>query len=133
MTGVHIGCSCGGSLTILNRTHVAVRIDEAVYSLDAVLRAAYKLSDRCHVLLGTQAGDITAFVMGRAADDDVTAHIGSFLSELLDQQMRVQLEAQFGPLRTIIAAQAFAQGNLLDPRREHDDYDRDPRGIGGVR
>jgi His-Xaa-Ser system protein HxsD len=133
MTGLHVGCSCGESLTVLNRAHVAVRIDRAIYSLEAVLRAAYKLSDRCHILLDSDDGDITAFVMGHTGDDDVTSHVGSLVNELLDQQLRVQLEAQFGPLRTVIAAQAFAQGNLLDPGRDDEDYDRDPRGIGGVR
>jgi His-Xaa-Ser system protein HxsD len=133
MTGVHGGCSCGGSLTVLDSAHVAVRIDQAIYSLEAILRAAYKLSDRCHILLDSHDGNVTAFIMGQTAEDAVAAHVGSFVNELLDQQLRVQLEAQFGPLRTIIAAQAFAQGNLLDPRRENDDYDRDPRGIGGVR
>ena len=39
--------------------------------------------------------------------------IGEFFNELLDQQIRFSLDAEFAPLRTLIVAQAFSEGNLL--------------------
>jgi hypothetical protein len=54
--------------------------------------------------------------------------VGEFCNELTDQQLRVVLEKEFGELRTLIVAQAFSEGNLLDPDRETADDKADPRG-----
>ena len=45
------------------------------------------------------------------------------------QQLRVRLETQFGHLRTLMVAQAFSEGNLLDPSQTDGDPQTDPRGI----
>ena len=52
------------------------------------------------------------------------------MNELVDQQLRVQLDAEFRDVRTLIVAQAFAEGNLLDPNDERIDYRTDPREAG---
>lgn len=57
-------------------------------------------------------------------EDDVTA----FVNELTDQQLRTVLEAEFGALRTLVVAQAFSEGNLLDPDRDTADDETDNRG-----
>jgi His-Xaa-Ser system protein HxsD len=128
-----IGCSCGGHLTILDRAHVAVKTDRELFSRDVLLRAAYKFTDRCYILFASEGGSVTTFLIGKRADADITDVAGAYCNELIDQQLRVQLDQQFAPVRTLIAAQAFAEGNLLDPDCDDADYQRDPRGIGEPR
>jgi His-Xaa-Ser system protein HxsD len=63
---------------------------------------------------------------GTAVDSVLTA----FTNELGDQQLRNLLENEFGQLRTLIVAQAFSEGNLLNPGRETADDKADVRGTG---
>ena len=110
--------------------HVALELDAEIYSVDAVLRAAYKFSDRAMWLLDRNAGRLVVFVVGKRRDAEVEPVLTDFVNELLDQQLRVRLEQQFGTVRDLIVAEAFSEGNLLDPDRDHGDYKTDPRGAG---
>ena len=114
--------------------HHAVPIDLSVYSAQAVIRAAYKLTDRAFVYLrrDDDAPDskLWVFLFGRSATADVKPFVLELMNELVDQQLRVQLDAEFRDVRTLIVAQAFAEGNLLDPNDERIDYRTDPREAG---
>ena len=117
----------------LNEGHVAVPVDLSVYSLDAALRAAYKLTDRCVVFLqrnpqNTQ--ELVVFLAGRSSNADLSSIALELRNELLDQQLRCRLEAQFSDVRTLIVAQAFSEGNLIDAQVEDGDYLNDPLGAG---
>jgi len=117
----------------LDAAHLAIPIDLTVYSLDATVRAAYKLTDRCFVFLQRQPDldtAATAYLVGRASSSDLQPLALEFLNELLDQQLRCQLEAQFSDVRTLIVAQAFSEGNLIDAEADAGDYLGDPLGAG---
>ncbi len=105
---------------MLDRAHVAVPIDLTLFSIDAAMRAAYKLTDRCIVLLERDS----------SSSADLTATALEFKNELLDQQLRCRLEEQFKDVRTLIVAQAFSEGNLIDPDADAGDYDTDSLGAG---
>lgn len=114
---------------VTDRT-ASLSLSRSVYSLKAVLAAAYKFSDRFAVLVDTDGDERwTVFLIGPdgvSVDSILTA----FTTELGDQQLRCLLESEFGPLRTLIVAQAFSEGNLLDPGRETEDDKADVRGTG---
>ena len=119
----------------LHDNMIALEIDRSIYSVDAVLRTAYKFTDRCHLFLqthDTRADRWLVVIRPKAGliGDDVA---GEFSNELIDQRLRERLEQQFGDVRTLIVAQAFAEGNLLDPTRDDADYKADPKGIGRLR
>lgn len=118
-------CTCGALTATFDRSHMALRIDLTVYSMASVLRAAYKLSDRCYALLTRDADTITAFLVGKSADADVSECLGDLSNELVDQQLREHLEQRFMPLRTLITAHAFAEGDLLTPGRDDADCNSD--------
>jgi His-Xaa-Ser system protein HxsD len=115
----------------VDRAHVAVPVDLTVYAVPAVLRAAYKLTDRVFVYLqrDTSLPDrLWAVFFGRERTADVEPFVLEFMNEVADQQLRVQLEAQFHDVRTLIVAQAFAEGNLLTADDDDGDYRTDPAG-----
>jgi His-Xaa-Ser system protein HxsD len=107
----------------------ALSISRAVYSRRSVLAAAYKFSDRCAILVDEDGGDRWAVYLIAPPEGDVKRHLTLFVSELVDQALRDTLELEFGDLRTLIVAQAFSEGNLLDPTRDTADDSRDPNGI----
>ncbi|MFA5907921.1 MAG: His-Xaa-Ser system protein HxsD [Vicinamibacterales bacterium] len=115
------------ALAIGRRTS-CLSLATSVYSLRSVLAAAYKLSSRFAVFVDSDGeGRLAAFLISSdeaRVSDDLTA----FVKELADQQLRAVLEAEFGALRTLVVAQAFSEGNLLDPDRETADDETDNRG-----
>jgi His-Xaa-Ser system protein HxsD len=115
---------------------VSIDVDTQLYSVSATMRAAYKFSGRFHVALQQSADPalsrLTVTLRSKSPSqtlDEETLR-GDFLNELLDQRLRETLEAEFGSLRELIVAQAFADTNLLDPTRESADYVADPLNIG---
>jgi His-Xaa-Ser system protein HxsD len=109
----------------------ALEIDTSIYHQSAVLRACYKLTDRCYFFLARRGeASLVVTLLSKSAEGDLSALIGELCNELLDQQLRHELAIEAGPVRELIVAQAFAEGNLLDPQRDEGDYVRDPLGIG---
>lgn len=113
---------------------VALIVDLTIYAMPAVLRASYRFSERCFFFLRREApGTVTVHVQNRSPGETVDRWIGDFANELLDQQLREHLAQEAGPLRELIAAQAFAEGNLLDEDRDEGDYGADPANIARTR
>jgi His-Xaa-Ser system protein HxsD len=117
----------------LDQAHIAVPVDLSVYSLDAALRAAYKFTDRCFILIGRNPDnpiELLLFLAGRTKSSDLSSVALDLQNELIDQQLRCRLEAQFNDVRTLIVAQAFSEGNLIDPHTDDGDYLSDPLDAG---
>jgi His-Xaa-Ser system protein HxsD len=117
----------------LDAGHIAVPVDLTIYSVDAAMRASYKLTDRCFVFIERTAGRDTeaiVYIVGRSASSDLSALALEFRNELLDQQLRCRLEEQFRDVRTLIVAQAFSEGNLVDADADEGDYRGDSLGAG---
>ena len=100
------------------------------------MRASYKFTGQYHVALrrpeDVSDPKVTVTLTPKSSGDGIDERqlTGDFLNELLDQALRGRLEAEFGPVRELIVAQAFSDANLLDPSREEGDYLEDPLGIG---
>jgi len=95
-------------------------VDTRIFSVECVLKAAYKFTGTCHVWVERDVAAISSerclvFLRAKHAGLDLATIAGEFSNELIDQRLRQRLEAQFGDLRTVIAAQAFSEGNLLNP------------------
>jgi His-Xaa-Ser system protein HxsD len=115
---------------------VALRVDESIYPRAAIARAAFRFSDRASCLLSYDdelTGVIWATFFAKDETLDLPAMAREFADELLDQQLRLQLETKFSDLRLLITAQAFSEGNLLNPDDDTTDFRLDPRNIGRPR
>ena len=97
---------------------IRLQFDMRIYSVDAILRTAYKFTDAYYVWLEREAHSTESclvFIRAKRATASMESVSGEFSNELIDQRLRERLEQQFGQLRTLITAQAFSEGNLLDP------------------
>ena len=99
----------------------ALSVSRDVYPAKAVLAAAYKLSDRCVIWIDADGEKRWSVFLLATDSADVHDLLESLMRELVDQALRARLEEEFGPVRTLIVAQAFAEGNLLDPETDHDE------------
>ena len=90
-----------------------LELDAAVYSLEAVQKAAYRFIDRLTVLISQDQGTVVCevdLVKGiQTPMDDVLAN---FKRELLDQQLRLQIKQETEPARNLILAYAFSRTGL---------------------
>ena len=105
-------------------------IDTTLYSREALFRACYQYTDRCYLFLmpGETPTTIQVLFSSKSPSTDLAAVAGDFFNLLLDHELRVQLAHETAEVRTLLVAQAFAEGNLLDPNQEGSLHD-DPRGI----
>ncbi|HSS77989.1 MAG TPA: His-Xaa-Ser system protein HxsD [Thermoanaerobaculia bacterium] len=119
----------------LGQTQAALELDLSIYAERAISRAAYKFTDRCYLFLARseQPGWMKVTFGAKEEKQSLLPLLGEFCNELLDQQIREDLGNEAGPIRDLIVAQAFAEGNLLDPQRDEGSYQDDPLGIGALR
>lgn len=97
-----------------------VRVDRAVYPLDAVYGAVYELLDRAYVLLASAGKNgVTVELRARAgATADLEALAGELANKLIDHALRVSLARKHGALRDAIVARALAGAGGAAPAPE---------------
>ena len=88
-----------------------VTLSKAIYEKEAVFAAAYALSGLCgNRVEPAQAGyvKVTLEFLDSCPDADREKVEHKFLNELIDQQLRLDLEKRYGAIRRLIVQQAFA-------------------------
>ena len=105
-------------------------LDTAIYSLEAIQRACYWVSDRCHVFLepAERADGVRARLVLKDPQWQLRDIAGEFGNRILDEQLRRQIADETRPLRDLIVTQAFAEADFEDNRGG--DYREDPENIG---
>jgi His-Xaa-Ser system protein HxsD len=88
-----------------------VTLSKALYEKEAIFAAAYALSGLCRNRVEpAQAGfvKITLEFLDSGQDTDRVRIENKFMNELIDQQLRLDLEKRYGAIRRLIVQQAFA-------------------------
>ena len=88
-----------------------VTLSKAIYEKEAVFAAAYALSGLCRNRVEpAEAGyvKVTLEFLDPGTDSDRAKVENKFMNELIDQQLRLDLEKRYGPIRRLIVQQAFA-------------------------
>lgn len=86
-----------------------------LYSLDAIRRSCYWLTDRCYVFLSRQREDVVdVTLLPKTAPANADAIAWTFLNDLLDQQLRIDIGRETAQIREMIVAQAFADVDIID-------------------
>ena len=112
---------------------VALEVDTSIYEPRAILSACYKFTDKAYFFVSRCPEAPSYFAVLISSKDkceDLGRLVGEICNELIDQQLRQSLAREAGSIRELIVAQAFSEGNLLDPLRDEGEYQQDPLGIG---
>jgi His-Xaa-Ser system protein HxsD len=110
---------------------VIVHLDTGIYSRQAIFRTSCSYTDRCYIFLSaSDKTGLNVIISRKNQQTDLQDLCGNFCNELIDQQLRVDIAAETADIRTLIVAQAFAEGNLLETDRDKS-VDEDPRRICG--
>jgi His-Xaa-Ser system protein HxsD len=90
---------------------VHVRLMKEIYDKEAVLNATYKMTDKYSVLI-KPVGDHEISVIiepkGQQSVEELELAASDFCNEVLDQQIRLDLEKRFGKIRELIVEHAFS-------------------------
>lgn len=90
-----------------------ISVDLNIYSVDAVTSTSYKYTDKFYVHQQT-SGDKILNVILEAKDNNIpiTAEITKqFCNDLIDQQVRILVNRDFGHIRDLIVEEAFKPVN----------------------
>ncbi len=88
-----------------------VILSKALYEKEAVFAATYALSGLCrNTVEPAQAGyvKVTLEFLDPGQEQERAQIENRFLNELIDQQLRLDLEKRYGAIRRLIVQQAFA-------------------------
>lgn len=89
----------------------SISFDPAATSVDAIQRAAYRLSDR--VSIEIDVGERISVVLHLCTDDALDECVSDFRNEVLDQTLRERIRLESEAARNLILAMAFSQTGLL--------------------
>lgn len=90
-----------------------VSFDLGAYSLDAVQRAAYRLSARASSEIAVEEKTIEV-VLRPLGDEDLATIAGELRSEALDQVLRERIREETADVRNLVLAVAFSRTGLTE-------------------
>lgn len=98
-------------ITKLENNKFQVVVDTAIYAKESLVAACYKFTDSFYI--HQQAtGDKVEVVFESKDDKSVTEEtVKQFCNELIDQQVRYNMNQQFGHIRDLIVEEAFKPVN----------------------
>lgn len=87
---------------------MSLRIDKTIYDREAILKAAYKFSDECYIHIDSIDSNYYAVSFSAKKDNvEVEPQINEFCNELIDQQIRHNLNNSNRTIKELIIKKAF--------------------------
>lgn len=94
-------------------TAVVLEVDCQIYSREAVLRAGHVASAKCYVALKPASENhILVELTPRDEVAVISDLVGAFWNDLLNQQVREDVERETRTIRELIVTQAFAEADF---------------------
>lgn len=99
-----------GFFTRIDDQKFLLKLSKQFYERTAVMAAAYKFTDKCVILIEPLEEEyVGVFFQAKNNEnsDMIPDLINKFFNEVLDQQLRLDLEKRYGGLRDTIVKHAF--------------------------
>ena len=104
--------------TKLEGGKILIKLDQSLYEKEAVMAAAYKMTDFCHIIVKPlENKQLGIFFEPKNSQDENELKLiaKNYCNEVLDQQVRLDVEKQNGNIRDLLVKQAFSPiENLKD-------------------
>ena len=85
-----------------------LRVDKNIYQHEAILSATYKFTDNCYIHIDSlDSNYYGAYFTQKHPADDLTFQVNAFCNELIDQQIRLNLNNQNRSVKELIIKKAF--------------------------
>ena len=92
---------------------VLIELSKECYEYEAILRTTYKFTDRCYLSIDPISENVTGVFLRPKDEGDVNLEkvARDFCNELIDQQLRIIVERNYGDIRKEIVKKAFSPIN----------------------
>ena len=100
-----------GIFTKLDGGRLLLTLGKEIYQKEAIMAAAYKITDSCTVLIRPSGeGEVEVILEPKAEQtiQDLEKIASEFCNDVLDQQIRLDLEKRYGRIRELIVKHAFS-------------------------
>ena len=85
-----------------------LRVDKNIYQHDAIFSAAYKFTDNCYIHTDSlDSNYYGVYFTLKYSDADLASQVNAFCNELIDQQIRLNLDSQNRSIKELIIKKAF--------------------------
>lgn len=105
-------------LTKIEDGKILIVLKKEFYERDAVFSAAYKFTDKCAILIEpVDEFSVGVYFKAKSGKNDVDLEkvAEDYCNEVLDQQIRLDLEKRYGNIRKLTVQHAFSPiSNLKD-------------------
>ena len=97
-----------GPIEELEDGALLLKVDKNIYAHESVLAAAYRFAENCHVRVDSLDSSHYG-ILFRAKDPnvDLEFQVGEFCNELIDQQVRHDLDKSNRSIKELIIRKAF--------------------------
>ena len=87
---------------------IVLQVDKTIYKHDAVLAAAYKFTDNCYIHVESRdTHNYTVYFRPKNNNKDLPSLVNAFCNELIDQQIRFNLDLSSRSIKELIIKKAF--------------------------
>lgn len=96
-----------------------IKVPKRLYCKEAVFSAAHKLTDRFYIVIDhIDENYVGVYIQVKpefnSTEEDIKISFLQFSNDLIDQQLRIDLEKNYGKIREFIVEQAFSPLGLSD-------------------
>jgi len=101
----------------MDRTFI-IQLDSSLYNFTAVTAAAHKYSDIAYINFIKSSGSLFCVTFDLKSNSEIDPYLleKEFMNELIDQQLRQDLEKKNGHIKNLIVEHAFAPIENLKER-----------------
>ena len=97
-----------GIIQKLEDGKLLLRVDKTVYNHDAILSATYKFTDNCFIYIDSiDASYYGVYFSPKNPIIDSISQVNDFCNELIDQQIRLNLDRSNKSIKELIMRKAF--------------------------
>jgi len=100
-----------GIFSQIEEGKLLIKLSREIYEKDAIMAATYKMTGACTILLKPLGEDTLGAVFepkGEQNQGELEKIAKEFCNEVLDQQIRLNLEKSTGTIRELIVKHAFS-------------------------
>lgn len=100
----------GQAFTKLDGSQILLEVSKDLFEIDAIILTTHKFSDRCHIRIEKTSPAVISVYLKLKNEMAITLQefVDNFWNELLDQQVRLTVERNFGDIRNEIVKKAFS-------------------------
>lgn len=87
-----------------------IELSKEIYTKEAILATSYRFTNRCYICIDMPSQDnfTVSFKNKENEEENIEQLIADFCNELIDQQLRVDVEKEYGEIRNTIVKKALS-------------------------